>query len=73
MKRWLLLFLMGVFLSGCGATATQSEFWQHDSLYKNWDHSKFSLWEYKHPTAQNYQESMTQKWWGIDIPYVPAE
>ncbi|MCJ7593153.1 MAG: hypothetical protein MUO52_00090 [Desulfobacterales bacterium] len=73
MKRWLLLFLMSAFLFGCGTAATKSEFWQHDTMYKNWDHSKFSLWQYKNPNTQTFNESMEQKWWGIEIPHVPAE
>ena len=73
MKRLLLLVLVSSFLFGCGAAATKSEFWQHETMYRNWDHAKFSLWEYKNPNAQTYKSSVDQKWWGIDTPYIPAE
>jgi len=73
MKKWGLLLLMGIFLSGCGSLATQSEFWQHDTMYKNWEHTKFSWFGYKHPTEKTPKESAEQGWWGIEIPYIPAK
>jgi hypothetical protein len=73
MKKWILLILMGLFLSGCGAGARESGFWQHDTMYKNWDHTKFSWFGYKHPTAKTLKESQEQGWWGIDVPYIPAK
>ena len=74
MKRLLFLFLMGLFLFGCGTTSKQSEvFWQHSSHFKNWDHMKFSLWEYRNPTEENYKKSTDQGWWGEEIPYIPAQ
>lgn len=73
MKKWLLLILMSAFLFGCGTAATKSEFWQHDSMYRNWGHAKFSMWQHGNPSAETYKDSMGQNWWGIEIPYVPAE
>jgi hypothetical protein len=73
MKKLLLLILMGMWLVGCGAAATESGFWSHDSMYKNWDHLKFSWWGYKNPNAEDLKKSQEQGWWGMDIPYIPAK
>jgi outer membrane lipoprotein-sorting protein len=73
MKRLFVLVLVSAFLFGCGAAATQSEFWQHDTMYKNWDHMKFSMAGYKSPTEETYQKSAEQEWWGIEVPYIPAK
>ena len=73
MKKLFVVLMLGLFLYGCGATAQQSEYWKHDSQFKNWDHLKFSLWGYKHPTAETLKKSQEQGWWGTDVPYIPAE
>jgi hypothetical protein len=73
MKKLLALLLLGLFLSGCGAAARESEFWQHDSVYKNWDHLRYSWWGYKNPNQASGEKSIEQGWWGIEIPYIPAE
>ena len=73
MKKLLIVILFGVFLSGCGAAARDSEFWQHKSIYKNWDHMKYSMSGYQKPTKETGKNSADQGWWGIEIPYVPAE
>jgi len=38
-----------------------SEFWQHDSVYKNWDHMKFSLFDHKSPTPEVAKKSQEQE------------
>jgi hypothetical protein len=73
MKKLLIIIMLGLFVYGCGATAQQSEYWKHDSHFKNWDHLKFSLWGYKNPTAETQKESQEQGWWGTEVPYIPAE
>lgn len=73
MKRLALIALLGVFLMGCGNSAVQSEFFQHDSLYKNWDHLKYSWFGHRNPTPEDSQKSVEQGWWGIDVPYVPGQ
>jgi hypothetical protein len=73
MKNVRLVFLLGLFLAGCSHLGGQSEFWQHDSMYKNWDHTKFSIYGYQNPTVETGTKSQEQAWWGIDIPYIPAQ
>ena len=65
MKKLGILVLMGLFLAGCGAGAKESGFWEHDTMYKDWDHLKYSWFGYKNPTPKAGQESKTQDWWGI--------
>ncbi len=73
MKKLLLITMLVLFLSGCGTLAIDSEFYKHDTLYKSWDHLKFSLHGHNNPTADDAQKAQKQGWWGIDIPYIPAE
>ena len=73
MKKLGLLLLLGLFFAGCGTAARQSEFWEHSSMYKNWDHMKFSMTGYKNPTADTGNTSKSQGWWGEEIPYIPAQ
>lgn len=65
MKRLFLVGLVVFFLSGCGTLASESEFWKHDSLYKNWEHTKFSLWGYKKCDPEDAKKTREQGWWGI--------
>jgi hypothetical protein len=73
MKKFVLLAMLGLFLAGCGASAKQSEFWQHDAIYKNWDHLKFSWTGGNNATQEIAQKSQEQEWWGIEVPYIPAQ
>jgi uncharacterized protein YceK len=73
MKKLLLLLILGVFLAGCGTAAKRSEFWEHDTMYKNCDHAKFSIYGYKNPTKETLKKSQEQGWWGIPIPYKEVE
>ncbi len=73
MKKLIMGGLLAIFLMGCGQSALRSEFWQHDSVYKNWDHMKFSWFGYGTPTAEDQLNSVEQGWWGIDVPYVPGQ
>lgn len=51
-------------MMGCGT----GEWRQHDTMYKNWDHLKFSWAGYHAPTAEDVEKSSGEKWWGIGIP-----
>lgn len=75
MKKLLLLVLMAItlFLAGCGAKARESGFYQHDAQYRNLDHLAFSWWGYTNPTRQDAILAKKQNWWGIEVPYVPAQ
>jgi PBP1b-binding outer membrane lipoprotein LpoB len=42
MKRIILVLLMTVFVMGC-AQMRASEFWDHDTMYKSFDHAKCSI------------------------------
>ena len=65
MKKLVILIFVALLLAGCAS--------QHDSIYKDWDHIKFSWWGYKNPTAEKAKMSDDRGWWGEDIPYIPAE
>ena len=65
MKKLVFLLLVMFLLAGCSST--------HDSIYKDWDHIKFSWWGYKNPTAEVAKKSDDGGWWGEEIPYIPAE
>jgi hypothetical protein len=72
MKKWtLLIVLAGILLSGC--LSKNSEFLQHDTQFKNWDHMKFSLWGYRNPSEDTVKKSQEEGWWGAEVPYIPAQ
>jgi hypothetical protein len=68
LKNLVFLIILTIFLAGCS-----SEFYKHDSIYKDWNHVKFSWWEYENPTAEHAKMSAERGWWGEKIPYIPAE
>jgi hypothetical protein len=67
MKRLIAVMMMAIFLSGCGAAARESGFYDHDTMYKNWDHLKFSICGYKNPDSKAIEESRVEEWWGKTI------
>jgi len=66
-KRWLALLGMVLVLAGCGAAARESGFYEHKTMYRNWDHFIFSLYGYKKVDPKEAQESKEQNWWGRAI------
>jgi hypothetical protein len=50
-----------------------SGYYEHNSMYRNWDHMKFSWFGYKNPTAEDPKKAADQQWWGIEVPYVPGQ
>ena len=73
MRRLILLVFIGMFLAGCAGTAKEAEYCSHSTMYKNWDHLKFSWWGYKEPSEETYRKTVEQGWWGIPIPYTPEK
>ncbi|MBA4421926.1 MAG: hypothetical protein C0390_02350 [Syntrophus sp. (in: bacteria)] len=67
MKKLFAVILMLLFLSGCGAAARKSEFYEHDTMYRNGDHLLFSIYEYKKVDSKDVRQSETEKWWGIPV------
>jgi hypothetical protein len=70
MKMKIVLMLLALFLASCSGSLKQSEFLEHDTMYKNWDHMKFSWFGYRNPTDEDRQKSMEQGWWGFEVPDV---
>ena len=66
-KRLLVLLGMVLILAGCGAAARESGFYEHNTMYRDWDHFIFSLNGYKKVDPKKAQESKAQEWWGITI------
>ena len=71
MKKWIAVFFVGLFLSGCGAAARESEFWEHDSMYKNRDHMLYSWYRHKDCKPEAGKMSVEQGWWGISTCEAP--
>ncbi len=67
MKKTLFVLLALLFLSGCGAAARESGFYEHGAIYRDWDHFKFSLYGYKHPEPKDAQLSKERDWWGTTV------
>ena len=68
MKRLIVLILLAIMIAGCSP-----EFYEHDSIFKDWSHWGFSWWGYNNPDAEDARKSAENGWWGDEIPYIPAE
>ena len=73
MKKMVVLIFMVLFLASCGQHFSKSEFLQHDTMYKNWDHMKFSWFGEGNATNQDVEKSIEQQWWGFEVPYIPGQ
>jgi uncharacterized lipoprotein YajG len=67
MKKILMILVVCFLLAGCGTAARQSEFWDHSSMYQNWNHMCFSWYGHKKVTSEDAKKSQAQGWWGIPI------
>lgn len=67
MKRLFFVGLVVLFLSGCGAAARESGFYDHNTVYRDWDHLKFSICGYKQVDQREAQLSKSEDWWGIPV------
>jgi hypothetical protein len=67
MKRLFFVLLGIIFLYGCGAAARESGFYQHNTMYRDFDHLKFSIYGYKQVDQKEARLSREQDWWGIPV------
>lgn len=65
MKKLIMVIVLGMFLSGCGTAAKESEFWSQGTNYKSWSHLGFSWTGFKNVTKEDADKSAAEKWWGI--------
>ena len=65
MKRLLVILALAAFLAGCGTAAKESQFWEHDTMYRNWDHLKYSWGGYEKADVSAAQQTTEEDWWGI--------
>lgn len=63
MKKLLCLLVLVSFLGAC-AGAAESEFWKHDTMYKNYDHLKYSWSGYQDCGPEYTKATQSQGWWG---------
>jgi len=68
MKKIVLIFILGLLLSACGTLAKESKFFEHDTMYKSWNHLKFSIYGFEHPSTESLKKTQEQGWWGIEVP-----
>jgi len=74
MKKMLALLVLSACVAGCGTAAQKSELWEHDTLYKNWDHLRFSWGGHKQVSQEEASKSVEQGWWGKETTVqVPAK
>ena len=67
MKRLFVVMMTALFLSGCGAAAWESGYYEHNTLYRNWDHLRFSMSGYKNVDQKEVRLSKEQDWWGLTV------
>jgi hypothetical protein len=64
MKKMLALLFVIACVAGCGTAAQKSELWEHDTIYKNWDHLSFSWGGHKDVSQEEAKKSVEEGWWG---------
>ncbi|MEI7637750.1 MAG: hypothetical protein WCJ37_10625 [Syntrophus sp. (in: bacteria)] len=70
MKKLLIAGLV-IMLCGCCGAIKESEFFKHDSVYKDWSHLGFSWIGYRSIDQNDVDKSKARTWWGITKPYYP--
>jgi len=64
MKKLLALLFVIACVAACGTAAKKSELWEHDTIYKNWDHMSFSLGGHQEVSPEEAKKSVEEGWWG---------
>ena len=72
MRKLLVLLALTASAAGCGGPASQSGVWQHDTLYKNVDHMRYSWGGYKDATIEEEKQSIDEGWWGKEVSREPS-
>lgn len=72
----MLVLVMAIAVAGCGLKAGRD--WKPQAegpqpLYKDLSHVGFSWFGYKKVTAEDAKKSDAEKWWGTEVPYIPAQ
>jgi hypothetical protein len=73
MKKTLCLLVVCAGLAGCGSSASQSDFLKHDTMYRNWDHMRFSWGGHKNVSTDEFRKSVDEDWWGKPVPVAPVK
>ncbi len=63
MKRMILVCVAVVFFAGC-ALAEKSEFFQHDTMYRDGEHLWYSWHKFKTTDEEDAKKSQAENWWG---------
>lgn len=73
MKRKLLILLAVCACgAGCGTSASQSGIWEHETLYRDWDHLRFSWGGHKDVSNEDVRKSTAEGWWGEEVRAAPG-
>ena len=72
MKKIILIGMIFM-LAGCASAIRQSEFFQHDTVYKDLGHLWFSSVGFASIDMNDVKMSQENKWWGITRYYPPSE
>ena len=67
MKRVFVVLLGVFFLFGCGAAARESGYYQHSTMYRNYDHLKFSTFGYTKVDPKELEKTKAQDWLGVTV------
>jgi hypothetical protein len=73
MKKLMGLLVLSACVAGCGGPATQAEMWKHDTMYRDWDHMRFSWGGHKTVSSEELKKSTEEGWWGKPVPVVPPK
>lgn len=67
MKKLLVMLVVIACAAGCGAAAGESGVWEHETLYRDLDHLRFSWGGHKEVSREELEKSMEEGWWGKEV------